>query len=412
MGVLVGARRPWRAPSDDSGLDPPRWLTPRLASQLSLPTGTHSLDPPPDSLGGPPRWRSRRNLSPQNGAAAASLAPLDLPTSGDPSRSRGDDSEFDELGAPAPENLEDSSLEDGNLVDGDLEETALDLDDIEDEDDEDDDYEEEDEGDDDDDGESEGEGGDGEEKPAKKKSRSKKRKGSDEDEPIEHPDTPIPTKKKMRSALDKAFAGQDDVDDRLLGLMTEHAIALLETNRQMNLTAILDPKEIAIKHFLDSWRVTRMVPLVARRILDLGSGGGFPGLPIAMAEPDCSMILCESIGKKARFLEELVAKLGLKNVRVVHARAEEYLINERVDLVVCRAVSSVRENIRTLRKVRHSVKDVAMLKGNSWGREVRAAEREAERLGFTLDTVMEHELPEEMGKRAVVVYRAPGGEGL
>ncbi|MEM8711364.1 MAG: 16S rRNA (guanine(527)-N(7))-methyltransferase RsmG [Planctomycetota bacterium] len=216
----------------------------------------------------------------------------------------------------------------------------------------------------------------------------------------------------MRAALDKAFAGQDDIDDRLLDLFTNHALALLKANRTMNVTAILDPLEIAIKHYLDSWRVTRMIPLVARRILDLGSGGGFPGLTVAMAEPDCSMILCEAIGKKAKFLEELVAELGLKNVRVVHARAEDYLATERVDLVLIRAVSSVRENVRTLRKVRHSVKDVVMLKGNSWGREVRAAEREAERLGFKLDTVMEHELPEEMGKRALVVYRAPGGDGM
>jgi 16S rRNA (guanine527-N7)-methyltransferase len=180
----------------------------------------------------------------------------------------------------------------------------------------------------------------------------------------------------------------------------------------MNVTAILDPTEIAVKHYLDSWRVTRMVPLVARTVLDLGSGGGFPGIPVAIAEPDCSMILCESIGKKARFLEETVEKLGLKNVRVVHARAEDYLASNRVDLVLIRAVSSVRENVRVLRKVRHSVKDVVMLKGNSWGREVRAAEREAERLGFKLDTVLEHELPDEMGSRAMVVYRAPGGDGL
>lgn len=314
-------------------------------------------------------------------------------------------------GTPTPssgdDDLEFEDLE-GGLAPGELDESALSLDDdLEDDlEDDDDDLDGED-GDDDD-----GDDDDGEEKPKKKKSKSKKRKGSDEDEEVEHPNTPVPTPKKMRSALDKAFAGQEGVDDRLLDLMTQHAIALLETNRVMNLTAILDPKEIAVKHFLDSWRVTRMVPLVARRILDLGSGGGFPGLPIAMAEPDCSMILCESIGKKAKFLEELVAKLGVKNVRVVHARAEEFLATERVDMVLVRAVSSVRENVRTLRKVRHSVKDVVMLKGNSWGREVRAAEREAERLGFKLDTVHEHELPEEMGARAVVVYRAPGGDGL
>lgn len=303
------------------------------------------------------------------------------------------------------EGIDEDALEAG------LDEAPLDLDDEDLGDDEDDDEEDGDDGDEDGDGDESDDDEDGEPK-KKAKSKSKKRKGSDEDEEVEHPNTPVPTPKKMRAALDKAFAGQEDIDDRILDLMTQHAIHLLETNRVMNLTAILDPYEVAVKHYLDSWRVTRMVPLVARRILDLGSGGGFPGIPVAIAEPDCSMILCESIGKKAKFLEETVAKLGLKNVRVAHARAEDFLATDRVDLVLARAVSSVRENIRTLRKVRHSVKDVVMLKGNSWGREVRAAEREAERLGFKLDTVMEHELPDEMGARAIVVYRAPGGDGL
>ena len=135
-------------------------------------------------------------------------------------------------------------------------EGPIDLDDIE-EELEDDDFEDEEEGD--------GGAEEGDEEAPKKKSKSKKRKGSDADEPVEHPDTPIPTKKKMRAALDKAFAGQDDVTERFLELMTEHALLLLETNRQMNLTAILDPKDIAIKHYLDSWMVTRSLPLIARR---------------------------------------------------------------------------------------------------------------------------------------------------
>lgn len=240
----------------------------------------------------------------------------------------------------------------------------------------------------------------------------KKRKVTEEDAEVALPDTPVPTEKKMLAALEKAFEGQDDVDATLLAKFTQHALALLETNRVMNLTAITDPREVAVKHYLDSWRITRMVPLMARRVLDLGSGGGFPGIPIALAEPMCSVILCESITKKARFLEEIVAKLGLRNVRVVNERAEDYLARERVDLVVVRAVSSVRENIRTLRKVRHALQDLVMFKGNSWGREVRAAEREAERLGFKLDTVLEHDLPEDMGRHAILVYRAPGGAGF
>lgn len=293
--------------------------------------------------------------------------------------------EFDDL-VPASEDEVVDALDD-EFADDDFEEDDDDSDDSEDADDT----------------ESEG---------AARKPAAKKKKVAEEDEEVALPDTPVPSEKKMLAALEKAFEGQDDVDERLLKLFTKHALAVLETNRSMNLTAIVDPLEMAVKHYLDSWRISRMVPLVARRVLDLGSGGGFPGIPVAVAEPMCSVILCESIGKKAKFLEEVVAKLGLRNVTIAHERAEEYLTRERVDLVIVRAVSSVRENIRTLRKVRHSLQDLVMLKGNSWGREVRAAEREAERLGFKLDTVMEHVLPEEMGQRAILVYRAPGGAGM
>lgn len=253
------------------------------------------------------------------------------------------------------------------------------------------------------------EGAEGEEDAAAKKKKSKKK--VDDDEEIANPDTKVPSEKVMMNALEWAFEGEEDITSELLQAFCQHALLLLEANRRMNLTAILDPKEVAAKHFLDSWRITRQVPLMATKVLDLGSGGGFPGIPVALAEPMCSMTLCESREKRAGFLEEAVKSLGARNLHVAHARAEEYLTKERVDTVLVRAVSSVRENIRTLRKVRHSLKDYVMLKAASWSREVRAAEREAERLGFKLDTVWEHELPGEMGSRAILVYRAPGGAG-
>lgn len=243
-------------------------------------------------------------------------------------------------------------------------------------------------------------------KPAKKKDKD------DEDAEIAHPDTPVPTAKVMQKALEWAFEGEADVSPELIAQFTKHALFMLKKNREMNLTAILEPKELAVKHYLECWRISQLVPLVARRMLDLGSGGGFPGLPVAMFEPMCSMVLCEANRKKAAYLQECVELLGLRNVTIAAERAEEYLTRERFDVVLVRAVSSIRENIRTLRKVRHSLKDYVMLKGNSWSREVRAAEREAERLGFKLDTVWEHELPDEMGGRAVLVYRAPGGAGM
>jgi 16S rRNA (guanine527-N7)-methyltransferase len=231
-----------------------------------------------------------------------------------------------------------------------------------------------------------------------------------EDELAGDPATPVPTQAEMLAALEWAFAGEE-VLPAVLELYARHACTLLETNRELNLTAIVDPREVAAKHYLDSWRVTRLVPLYGRTVLDLGSGAGFPGLPIAIAEPEVRVVLLDSTQKRVHFIQRCIEKLGVRNATTVWDRAEEHLARHHYDVVLMRAVSSVRENVRTLRKVRHSHKDLVMLKGPSWSREVRAGEREAERLGFRLDTVWEHKLPEEMGDRAILVYRAPGAQG-
>ena len=232
------------------------------------------------------------------------------------------------------------------------------------------------------------------------------------EEEVKHPDTRVPSLTEMRAALDWAFEAEDDITPELLAAFAQHAVLVLEANRVMNLTAILDPKEVAAKHYVDCWRITRLVPLMARKVLDLGTGAGFPGIPLAIAEPNLSMTLVDSTKKKIDFVDKVIAKIGIPNAHTVWARAEDHLARNKVDVVIVRAVSSVRENVRTLRKVRHSLKDLVMLKATSWSREVRAGEREAERLGFKLDTVWEHELPGDMGGRAILVYRAPGGAGM
>lgn len=225
-----------------------------------------------------------------------------------------------------------------------------------------------------------------------------------------HPDTPIPTLAELRAAMAWAFEAEE-IAPPVLELFAKHALLMLEHNRFVNLTAVVDPKEVAAKHYLDSWRVTTRVPLYGKTVLDLGSGAGFPGIPVAIGAHDTRVTLLDSTQKRVNFMQSCVETLALKNVKTVWARAEDHLARNQYDVVLVRAVSSVRENVRLLRKVRHSHKDLVMLKGPSWSREVRAGEREAERLGFKLDTVMEHTLPGEMGARAILVYRAPGGHG-
>jgi 16S rRNA (guanine527-N7)-methyltransferase len=118
---------------------------------------------------------------------------------------------------------------------------------------------------------------------------------------------------------------------------------LLERNRQFNLTAITDPGEAWTRHVLDS---LSLLPLIgatnARAVIDLGSGGGLPGIPLAIAQPTISFTLVEATGKKARFLEDAVRRLDLDNVIVVNDRAETVAHDQRYrakfDVLVARAV--------------------------------------------------------------------------
>ena len=126
-----------------------------------------------------------------------------------------------------------------------------------------------------------------------------------------------------------------------------HLEALLEANERFNLTAVRDPAEAWVRHVADS---LSLVPFVvesgAKSIVDLGSGGGFPGIPLAIAMPEVQVLLVDSVGKKVRYLEEVVQRLGLPNVTVRQTRAEELAdwkggLRESFDAVVCRAVGGL-----------------------------------------------------------------------
>jgi 16S rRNA (guanine527-N7)-methyltransferase len=123
---------------------------------------------------------------------------------------------------------------------------------------------------------------------------------------------------------------------------------LLHVNQTVNLTAIREPDEAWNRHILEAIALAQ-IDSVSGQILDLGSGGGLPGIPLAIMRTDLRVILLEATGKKADFLSTTVAALDLPHVEVLHARAEEAGHNpehrERYDGVVCRAVGSLSEII-------------------------------------------------------------------
>ncbi|VEN74612.1 Ribosomal RNA small subunit methyltransferase G [Candidatus Desulfarcum epimagneticum] len=144
--------------------------------------------------------------------------------------------------------------------------------------------------------------------------------------------------------LDGAERMGAPLDGRAAGLFAIHARELSMWNKKINLTAISDPLETAVKHFIDSIAAADLFPEGAR-LLDMGSGGGFPGLALKAARPDLSVTLLDASMKKTHFLSHVIRQTGLGDVRAAHGRAEDLAGDDsykgRFDAVVCRAFSSL-----------------------------------------------------------------------
>ena len=125
--------------------------------------------------------------------------------------------------------------------------------------------------------------------------------------------------------------------------LQQYAKLLLETNKVMNLTAITDPADVATLHFLDCAALLTLADFHGKTVVDVGTGAGFPGMPLRLVEPTIRLTLLDSLGKRIHFLQTVCDELGLTDVACVHARAEEFAAEHRgsYDLAVSRAVASL-----------------------------------------------------------------------
>ncbi|MCP3899316.1 MAG: 16S rRNA (guanine(527)-N(7))-methyltransferase RsmG [Desulfobacteraceae bacterium] len=140
-----------------------------------------------------------------------------------------------------------------------------------------------------------------------------------------------------------------DFNDLQLNLFATHAANLHKWNKTINLTSITDHDEIALKHFIDSIAI---VPHINEpsRILDIGSGGGFPGFCLKVANPDHEIVMIDAAKKKINFLKDLIRTTGMKNIEAKHVRAED-LANDKIyresfDIVTSRAFSSLDKFVK------------------------------------------------------------------
>ncbi|WP_354622881.1 16S rRNA (guanine(527)-N(7))-methyltransferase RsmG [Psychromonas sp. MME2] len=116
---------------------------------------------------------------------------------------------------------------------------------------------------------------------------------------------------------------------------------LSKWNKAYNLTSVRDPKQMLVKHIMDSIVVSPYIQ--GKRLIDVGTGPGLPGLPLAILNPDKEFVLLDSLGKRIRFIRQAILELGLKNVTTVQSRVEEYQPEEKFDVVLSRAFASLHD---------------------------------------------------------------------
>lgn len=184
---------------------------------------------------------------------------------------------------------------------------------------------------------------------------------------------------------------------------------LLSWNEKFNLTAIRDAEGVRVKHFLDSLTcILEMKTSSPARLIDIGTGAGFPGIPLKIVFPAMKLTLVESVGKKAGFCKHMVEKLSLANVEVLTLRAEEVgqlrEHREKYDWAVARAVASLPILLEYLLPLVHVGGTVLAQKGESAHSEAQSAEKASHLLGGRLKHITPITLPGVVEERFLVVY--------
>ncbi len=197
-----------------------------------------------------------------------------------------------------------------------------------------------------------------------------------------------------------------EFDDKQLNQFYEYMNLLLEWNEKINLTAITAPEEIILKHFIDSLTINRYIEQ-NRSIADVGTGAGFPGIPLKIYRPDLKVTLVDSLNKRINFLNEVIYKLNLKDINTVHSRIEDFgkdkKYREKFDYVTARAVANLATLSEYLIPISKIEGKCICMKGNDIKEEIDCSKNAINLLGGKVDKIDRFELPNSDISRNIII---------
>ncbi len=186
----------------------------------------------------------------------------------------------------------------------------------------------------------------------------------------------------------------------------EYMNLLLEWNEKINLTAITEPKDVILKHFIDSLTINKYLK-ENRTLADVGTGAGFPGIPLKILRPDLKIILVDSLNKRINFLNEVISKLNLEDIDTVHSRIEDFGKNkkyrEKFDYVTARAVANLSVLSEYLLPICKVIGKCICMKGSNVEEELSLGKGAINVLGGKISCVDEFVLPDSDICRNVIV---------
>ena len=183
---------------------------------------------------------------------------------------------------------------------------------------------------------------------------------------------------------------------------------LLEWNNKINLTAITDEKEIILKHFIDSISVNKYIEN-KKLIMDIGTGAGFPGIPLKILNKDTKFVLIDSLNKRINFLEEVKNKLDINELDLIHSRVEDLAqkseYREKADVAVSRAVAGLRVLVEYMLPFVRKDGYCICMKGPNISEELKDAEKAINILGGKIETIENMILPENLERNIIVIRK-------